>query len=299
MHVCNVLPLVPFKIRNHMPVAWHILFEPVEVARRAPARLHFLLASICNMVGLAAHGDMLTRVMFNILQDLGRDGYRPISADAVLMLKAAARDLMVDIFRQASEIAHQRKSNVVLPKDFRLACSGIVSSSTSSSPTDKEVQHKQSKKARSHLPAIAHQCLPDLPDEPPHVKRRRLNYTVDQSTTTTLRIKRKWFDLIASGSKTVEFRRASPYWMKAVMNRPRLRHLRFVNGYAKTSPFLACAFKGAEMMQTKALPADLAPPPGTADFVEMFQDAEEVTSIRLGEIVETSSVSDAARTCGA
>jgi hypothetical protein len=113
-------------------------------------------------------------------------------------------------------------------------------------------------------------------------------HTVDQGCPVILRIKRKWFDLIASGAKTTEFRRASTYWKKALMIRTDVRRLRFVNGYSKSAPSLVCEFISAELMQTTSLPAELAPPPGSLDFIEMFGDADEVIGIKLGRILQHS-----------
>ena len=54
----------------------------------------------------------------------------------------------------------------------------------------------------------------------------------------TMPIKKKWFDLIKSGEKTVEYRAYSPYWkarFRYDLGFP-YTHIRFRNGYRKDSP---------------------------------------------------------------
>ena len=68
----------------------------------------------------------------------------------------------------------------------------------------------------------------------------------------TLPIKKKWFDMIASGVKTEEYREMTPYyqvrfanlWKLDPFNGP-IREIRFRNGYAGNSPsFVAkCSLK--------------------------------------------------------
>lgn len=52
-----------------------------------------------------------------------------------------------------------------------------------------------------------------------------------------LTIKRKWFDLIAQGKKTVEFREIKPYWTKRLRGKE-FDEVHFRNGYRKDSPFM-------------------------------------------------------------
>lgn len=61
-----------------------------------------------------------------------------------------------------------------------------------------------------------------------------------------LTLKKKWFDLIASGKKTVEYREIKPYWTKRLF----VKHLPYVlspiifneihfrNGYNPRNPFM-------------------------------------------------------------
>jgi hypothetical protein len=57
-----------------------------------------------------------------------------------------------------------------------------------------------------------------------------------------LTLKKKWFDMIASGEKKEEYREIKPYWIK------RLRHgrynaIKFRNGYAKDAPTVTVKLK--------------------------------------------------------
>ena len=52
-----------------------------------------------------------------------------------------------------------------------------------------------------------------------------------------LTLKRKWFDLIKSGDKKVEYREAKPYWIKRLYGR-RFDEIYFRNGYSPDSPFI-------------------------------------------------------------
>lgn len=52
-----------------------------------------------------------------------------------------------------------------------------------------------------------------------------------------LTIKKKWFDLIASGKKTVEYREYKPYWEKRLVGKE-FTEVHFRNGYGKNAPFM-------------------------------------------------------------
>jgi len=61
-----------------------------------------------------------------------------------------------------------------------------------------------------------------------------------------LTLKRKWFDLIASGKKTMEYRENKPYWQKRLLNGGDPKHfdiVRFKNGYGNV-PTMDVQFKG-------------------------------------------------------
>lgn len=49
-----------------------------------------------------------------------------------------------------------------------------------------------------------------------------------------LTLKKKWFDMIASGEKKEEYREIKPYWNKR-LNKT-YTHILFRNGYAKDAP---------------------------------------------------------------
>lgn len=59
-----------------------------------------------------------------------------------------------------------------------------------------------------------------------------------------LTLKKKWFDLIASGKKTAEYREFKTYWIQRLMRYGIIQEfevIHFRNGYKKDSPFMrAC-----------------------------------------------------------
>ncbi len=61
-----------------------------------------------------------------------------------------------------------------------------------------------------------------------------------------LTLKKKWFDLIASGKKTMEYRADKPYWQKRLLDGEDPKTfdiIRFKNGYGKV-PTMDVQFKG-------------------------------------------------------
>jgi len=58
-----------------------------------------------------------------------------------------------------------------------------------------------------------------------------------------LTLKRKWFDLIASGKKTVEYREYKPYWEKRLVGKE-FQEIHFRNGYSKNAPFMRVECRG-------------------------------------------------------
>ncbi|MBA7574840.1 hypothetical protein ES708_16655 [subsurface metagenome] len=64
-----------------------------------------------------------------------------------------------------------------------------------------------------------------------------------------LTLHKKWFDLIASGHKTVEYRDLKPHWIKRLKSEPELVHFR--NGYNKNSPYLLCECLGVVLNRAK------------------------------------------------
>lgn len=65
-----------------------------------------------------------------------------------------------------------------------------------------------------------------------------------------LTLKKKWFDLIASGEKKIEYREGKPYWIKrlvtpGVISIPlQFDEVHFKNGYRKDSPLIKVQWKG-------------------------------------------------------
>lgn len=63
-----------------------------------------------------------------------------------------------------------------------------------------------------------------------------------------LTLKKKWFDLIASGKKNEEYREMKLYWKKRLINkegdRKEFDYIIFKNGYRKDSPKMKVEWKG-------------------------------------------------------
>ena len=58
-----------------------------------------------------------------------------------------------------------------------------------------------------------------------------------------LTLKKKWFDKIASGRKTHEFRQVKPYWTKRLEGKV-FDVIRFRNGYSASAPVMLVEFTG-------------------------------------------------------
>jgi len=56
-----------------------------------------------------------------------------------------------------------------------------------------------------------------------------------------LTLKKKWFDLIASGEKKEEYREVKQYWIKRLHNKE-FDYVQFRNGYSKDSPIIRVEF---------------------------------------------------------
>ena len=97
-----------------------------------------------------------------------------------------------------------------------------------------------------------------------------------------LTLKKKWFDLIASGAKTVEYREFKPYWEKRLLktyNQCRdFNEIHFRNGYSKSAPFMRVSCNGIAIM------------PGTGGLLFKPQNGEKLNgwqfAISLGAILE-------------
>jgi len=62
----------------------------------------------------------------------------------------------------------------------------------------------------------------------------------------SLTLHKKWFDRIAAGRKTHEFREAKPYWAKRLDGR-QYSEIHFRNGYSKDAPFMRVEFLGCRL----------------------------------------------------
>ena len=72
-----------------------------------------------------------------------------------------------------------------------------------------------------------------------------------------LTLKKKWFDLIASGKKKIEYREIKPYWSVRLVNNwtPKIDilnaiifdEIHFRNGYRKNSPFMRVEWNGLDI----------------------------------------------------
>ena len=58
-----------------------------------------------------------------------------------------------------------------------------------------------------------------------------------------LNLYRKFFDQIAEGTKTIEYREVTDYWKKRIENRE-YDVIKFRNGYAKDAPTMLVEYKG-------------------------------------------------------
>ena len=63
-----------------------------------------------------------------------------------------------------------------------------------------------------------------------------------------LTLKKKWFDLIANGEKTEEYRTYNSYWMSRLVAKDKesfrvFDEVHFRNGYSKKCPFMRVEFK--------------------------------------------------------
>ena len=61
-----------------------------------------------------------------------------------------------------------------------------------------------------------------------------------------LTLKRKWFDMIASGEKREEYREIKPYWIKRLAGR-HYDYVHFRNGYNNGCPEMLVECKGIEV----------------------------------------------------
>jgi len=93
-----------------------------------------------------------------------------------------------------------------------------------------------------------------------------------------LTLKKKWFDLIASGQKNVEYREYKPYWEKRLVGKE-FQEVHFRNGYRKESPFMRIECLGIIHVL-----------PGTGGGLFNLKHGEDVNgwqfAIHLGKLLE-------------
>lgn len=74
-----------------------------------------------------------------------------------------------------------------------------------------------------------------------------------------LTLRRKWFDLIASGAKIIDYREVKDYWRKRLIkdlygSNPDYKEfdeIHFRNGYKKESPFMRTIWIGISVINSK------------------------------------------------
>lgn len=98
-----------------------------------------------------------------------------------------------------------------------------------------------------------------------------------------LTLKRKWFDMIASGEKKEEYREIKPYWIRRLFawnnayDPPRDFHaVQFRNGYCKNAPTVLVEWK------------DTVTGPAKPEWSDNWQG--DVFIIKLGEILKTENI---------
>jgi len=87
-----------------------------------------------------------------------------------------------------------------------------------------------------------------------------------------LTLKKKWFDMIASGEKTEEYREIKPYWNKR-LHKTFHTHIRFRNGYRKDAPVMLVDMRGLLTI-------------GYGNTLWGAPEDEMVYILRLGNIIE-------------
>lgn len=66
-----------------------------------------------------------------------------------------------------------------------------------------------------------------------------------------LTLKKKWFDLIASGKKKIEYREFKRYWVSR-LRFTEFDEIHFHNGYGKNAPLVRVEFKGRELIHSSS-----------------------------------------------
>ncbi len=71
-----------------------------------------------------------------------------------------------------------------------------------------------------------------------------------------LTLKKKWFDLIASGQKTIEYREVNDYWRARLIHKNYTDYkdfdeIHFRNGYKKKAPFMRIRWVGVSAINSE------------------------------------------------
>lgn len=97
-----------------------------------------------------------------------------------------------------------------------------------------------------------------------------------------LTLKKKWFDLIASGLKDVEYRAKKPYWEKRLLDKHgygiEFDEIHFKNGYSANAPFMRVEFKHLGTIDSSY------PDPQDGEHGEKYFDGD--FAILLGRVLE-------------
>lgn len=97
------------------------------------------------------------------------------------------------------------------------------------------------------------------------------------SKTLHLTLKKKWFDMIASGEKKEEYREIKDYWTKRLLHTDLSLNpywlVQFRNGYSKDAPTITLVCKGISISEGN-------PKWGAVEFQKYFV-------IELGNIIST------------
>lgn len=103
-------------------------------------------------------------------------------------------------------------------------------------------------------------------------------------------IKREWFQLIVADVKKEEYRSDSDYWRARLLNKPKLRTVRLINGRDPNKhPHVVCELLRVSVIPVSEVKEGWAPPVGTKEHKETFQDATHVICLHLGKILEFPS----------
>ncbi len=99
--------------------------------------------------------------------------------------------------------------------------------------------------------------------------------------TLHLTLERKWFDLILSGKKAIEYREFKPYWITRLEGKS-FNEIIFINGYGKDRPFMRVEF--ADISISRFYYA------ATGKNGEIFKAGTAHYAIVLGKILETRNI---------